>query len=112
MLNMLNQVPTGVKRKDYQHKDNQPRTKKRRKMRYEPLEEDWGMGARDDLERLELEDSARRKFLMDEKMDKMTGSNSRQTTIRVWTIEETMYRKIVEHLVEGTVKKSTFTTSL
>ena len=50
-LNMMNQVPTGGKRKDYQHKDNQPRTKRRRKMRYEPLEEDWGMGAGDDLER-------------------------------------------------------------
>ena len=41
-------------------------------MRYEPLEEDWGMGAGDDLEKLEIADSARRKFLMDGKMDKMT----------------------------------------
>ena len=81
-------------------------------MRYEPLEEDWGMGAGDDLEKLEIADSARRKFLMDGKMDKMTSSNSRQTTIRVWTLEETMCRRILENLVEGTVRKSTFMTSL
>ena len=81
-------------------------------MRYEPLEEDWGMGAGDDLERLEIADSARRKFLMDGNMDKMTNSNSRQTTIRVWTLEVTMCRRTLENLVEGTVRKSTFMTSL
>jgi hypothetical protein len=49
---------------------------------------------------------------MDGKMDRITGSNTRRTTIRVWTMEENMCRKIVENLVEGTVRKSTFMTSL
>ena len=64
-------------------------------MKYETLEEDWGLGAGEDLERLEMEDS-----------------NSRQTTIRVWTKEESMCRKMLENLVEETVKKSTFMNSL
>ena len=76
-------------------------------MKYETLEDDWGMGAGEDLERLEREDSARRKFLMDGKMDKLTSSKSRHTTIRVWTMEESLCRKILENLVVGTVKKST-----
>ena len=50
-LNILSQVPTGGKRKEYQHKDNQPRSKRRKKMKYETLEEDWGQGAGEDLER-------------------------------------------------------------
>ena len=81
-------------------------------MKYETLEEDWGLGAGEDLERLEMRDSARMKFLMDGKMDKLTSSNSRQTTIRVWTKEESMCRKMLENLVEETVKKSTFMNSL
>ena len=64
-LNRLSQTPTGGKRKETQHKDNQPRTKRRKKMKYETLEDDWGMGAGEDLERLESENSARKKFLMD-----------------------------------------------
>ena len=111
-LNRLSQTPTGGKRKETQHKDNQPRTKRRKKMKYETLEDDWGMGAGEDLERLESENSARKKFLMDGKVDKLTSSKSRQTTIRVWTMEETLCRKIIESLMEGTVKKSTFMTSL
>ena len=70
------------------------------------------MGAGEDLERLELKDSTRRKFLMDGQVDKMTGSKSRETTIRGWTMEEALCKKNVEKLVEGTVKKSTFMTSL
>ena len=70
------------------------------------------MGSGEDLERLEVEDSVRRKFLMDGKVDKMTSSKSIQTTIRVWTMEETLCREVVENLVEGTVRKSTFMTSL
>jgi hypothetical protein len=111
-LNELSQVPTGGKRKEYQHKDNQPRSKKRKKMKYETLEEDWGQGAGEDLERLEMEDSARRKFLMDGKMDKLAGSKSRQTTIRVWTMEESLCRKILENLMEETIRKSTFMDNL
>ena len=111
-LNMLSQEPSGGKRKEFQHKDNQPRTKRRKKMKYETLEEDWGLGAGEDLERLEMEDTARRKFLMDGRMDKLTSSNSRQTTIRVWTKEESMCRKMLENLVEEIVKKSTFMNSL
>ena len=68
-------------------------------MKYETLEDDWGMGAGEDLERLESENSARKKFLMDGKVDKLTSSKSRQTTIRVWTMEETLCRKVVESLV-------------
>ena len=64
------------------------------------------------MERLESEDSARRKFLMDGKFDKMAGSNSRQTFIRLWTVEETICRKVLENLVEETVRKSMFMTSL
>jgi hypothetical protein len=111
-LNMLSQVPTGGKRKDHQHKDIQPRSKKRKKMKYETLEDDWGMGAGEDLERLEMYDSARRKFLMDGRMDKLASSKSRQTTIRVWTLEESLCREILENLVEGAVKKSTFMKNL
>ena len=70
------------------------------------------MGTGEDLKRLELENSARKKFLMDGKVDKLTNSKSRQTTIRVWTVEETLCRKEVESLVKGAVKKSTFMTSL
>ena len=107
-LNMLNQVPTGGKRKENQHRDNQPRTQKRKKMKYETLEEDWGNGAGDDLERIELEESARRSFLQDGQVDRKAGSNSRQTTIRIWKREELMCRKIVENLIEGTAKRSNF----
>jgi hypothetical protein len=70
------------------------------------------MGAGEDLERLELENSARKKILMDGKVDKLTNSKSRQTSIRVWTVEETLCRKVVESLVKGAVKKSTLMTSL
>ena len=49
---------------------------------------------------------------MDGQTDKMAGSSSRQTTIKVWTLEETMCRKILQNLVEGTVRKSSFMTSL
>jgi hypothetical protein len=46
------------------------------------------------------------------KMDKLKSSKPRQTTIRVWTMEKSLCRKILENLVEGTVKKSSFMTSL
>ena len=111
-LNRMTQVPTGGKRKDYHHKVTQPRTKRRKKMKYEPLEDEWGMGAGEELDRLEETESAKRRFLMDGEIDKMAGSSSRQTTIKVWTLEETMCRKILENLVEGTVRKSNFMTSL
>ena len=107
-LNMLSQEPSGGKRKEFQHKENQPINKRRKKMKYETLEGDWGLGAGEDLERLEMDDSARRKFLMDGKMDKLTSSNSRQTTIRVMTKKESMCKQMLENLVEETVKKSTF----
>jgi hypothetical protein len=87
-LNILSQIPTGGKTKD-----NQPGSKRRKKMKYETMEEDWGQGAGEDLERLEMEDSAIMEFLMDGKIDKLAGSASRQTTIRVWTMEESLCRK-------------------
>ena len=111
-LNMLNQVPTGGKRKENQHRDNQPRTKKRKKMKYETLEESWGDGAGEDLERIALEESAKRSFLQDGQVDRKAGSKSRQTTIRIWTREELMCRKIVENLIEDTAKRSNFMSSL
>ena len=111
-LNKISQVPTGGKRKDYHHKVTQPRTKRRKKMKYEPLEDDWGMGAGEELERLEETESAKRRFLMDGQVDKLAGQSSRQTTIRVWTLEETMCRKMLENLVEESVKKSKFMSSL
>ena len=49
---------------------------------------------------------------MDGKMDKRTSSKSRQTTVRLWTMEESLCRQIVKNLVEGTVKKSTFMSNL
>ena len=42
-LNFMSRSPTGVKRKDVKRKEYQPKSKRRTKLEYEVIDEDWGI---------------------------------------------------------------------
>ena len=54
------ELKTGEKRKDHKVKESQPKPKKRRKLMYPTLSEDWGAGIGEDISRMEDEEMKRK----------------------------------------------------
>ena len=81
-LGRLDRVWTGETRKENQHKDSQHQGKKRRKLKFPTLSEDWGLEG--DLQRLEEEESRKKAFLQEGISVMISGKTSLQLTIRKW----------------------------
>ena len=90
------------KRKFNENNENTPggRKGRRKKLKYEKIEEDWGlgMGELDQIEQIEI---AKTRFLASGTGHCMFGENKKQRTIRVWSETELWIRKMVRMLVEA-----------
>ena len=100
------------KRKEIQHKKAQPRAKKRRKMKFDTITEDWGNGIGEDMDKFEEQETARWKFLKDGETDKKAGTQTRQSTLRVWTGVELQCRELLNLIIDDCVTKEIFMSSL
>ena len=61
--------------------DNHNSRKRRRKLKYAVVEDDWGLGDGQDLRRMEDEEHARRSFLKDGQTDCQAGKLERQNMV-------------------------------
>ena len=68
--------------------------KRRRKLKFAVVEDDWGLGDGQDLRRMEEEENAKRSFLEDGQIDCQAGKLERQTTLRIWTEAEILCREL------------------
>ena len=73
---------------------NQKSRKKRRKLKYAVMEDDWGLGDGEDLIRMENEEQAKKSFLKDGQTDCRAGKLEKQTTIKNWSESELICREI------------------
>ena len=74
--------------------DNQ-KSRKRRKLKYAVMEDDWGLGDGNDMQRMENEELARMNFLEAGNTDCKAGKVEKQTTIKIWSKAELTCREIV-----------------
>ena len=58
------------------------------------MEDDWGLGDGDDMDRMEKEELEKETFLMAGNTDCMAGRSERQTTIKIWSEAELICREI------------------
>ena len=105
-LGRLDRVWTGEKRKENQHKDSQPQSKKRRKLKFPTLSEDWGLEG--DLQRMEDEESRKKAFLQEGMSDMISGKTSLQLTIRKWSANEIYFHKISQEIIGKSADKGAF----
>ena len=85
-LNFMSRSLTGVKRKDVRRKEYIPKSKRRRKLEYEVIDEDWGLAIGEDMTRIEKEEERRNQFLKaGDMMDKKVGTNIKQSTFKTWS---------------------------
>ena len=104
---------TGEKRKDHQSKETQQKPKKRRKkLLYPTLPEEWGHDVGETIDRLEEEETQRMAFLKDGGEDMKIGSKSKQLTIKTWTKTEMFCRKLILSVIDQITAKSEFNSSL
>lgn len=109
-LGRLDIVKTGEKRKENQNKDSQQQNKKRRKLQFPTLSEDWGLEG--DLERLEDEENRKVAFLLEGISDVTSGRASLQLTIKKWSANEIYFRKIIQDIIKQSAEKGSFMSSL
>ena len=90
----------------------QPRRKKR-KLKFDILEDDWGcLATGEDLDRMEEEETARSSFLMAGDTNNQSGKVGKQTTIRNWSISELAARSIILEIACQSEKTGRFMSSL
>ena len=112
-LNRMSRSPTGVKRKEVKRKEYQPKSKKRRKLEYEVIDEDWGLAIGEDMTRFEKEEESRKQFLKaGNKNDMKVDTTIRQSTIRTWSVNELFCREIASKLIKTTSSRAVFMSSL
>ena len=112
-LNRMSRSPTGVKRKEVKRKEYQPKSKKRRKLEYEVIDEDWGLAIGEDMTRIEKEEESRKQFLKaGNKNDMKVDTTIRQSTIRTWSVNELFCREIASKLIKTTSSRAVFMSSL
>ena len=64
------------------------------------------------MDKFEEQETARWKFLKDGETDKKAGTQTRQSTLRVWTGAELHCRKLLNLIVDDCVTKAIFMSSL
>ena len=69
--------------------------KRRRKLKYTIVDDEWGLGAGEDMKRMEEQEQAKSSFLKDGLTDCQAGKLERQTTIRIWSEAELLCRELV-----------------
>ena len=112
-LNRMSRSPTGVKRKEFKRKEYQPKSKKRRKLEYEVIDEDWSLAIGEDMTRIENEEESRKQFLKaGNKNDMKVDTTIRQSTIRTWSVNELFCREIASKLIKITSSRVVFMSSL
>ena len=112
-LNFMSRSLTGVKRKDVKRKEYQPKSKRRRKLEYEVIDEDWGLAIGEDMSRIEKEAERRNQFLKaGDMMDKKVGTNIKQSTLKTWSRNELFCREIANSLMKTSSSRAVFMSSL
>ena len=86
--------------------------KKRRKLKYETVDEEWGLCDGEDLRRMEKEEQARSSFLKAGQTDCAQGKLERQTTLRIWSEAELMCRELAVEVMSQSKIIGTFKTNL
>ena len=73
--------------------------RKSKRLKYEPIEEDWGLNL-NELDKIEELETARTRFLNSGPGLCKIGSGSNQTTIRVWSESELIATKILKECLD------------
>ena len=112
-LNRISRSPTGVKRKEMKRKEYQPKSKKRRKLEYEVIDDNWGLAIGEDMTRIEKKEESRKQFLMAGSKNNMkVDTTIRQSTIRTWSENELFCREIVSKLIGMVSGRAEFMSTL
>ena len=88
----------------------EPRKKRRKKLQFEVMDENWGEGVIDDLERMEGEST--RKFLMDGSCNKRVDQKTTQSLLKPMTETELWCRKVVLEIIQCTAVRGKHLSSL
>ena len=87
-------------------------SRKKRKLKYAVMEDDWGLGDGEDLKRMENEELAKRTFLQAGRTDCKAGKQEKQTIIRTWSEAELICREIVLESISQSRKTGKFMSDL
>ena len=111
-LRRLEGEKTGEKRKDFQQRDGQLPSKKRRKLKFPILPENWGLDGNLELERIEEEEIRKTAFLKEGISDITSGKASLQLTIRKWSHNEIYFQKLCQEIIKKSSDIGSFISSL
>jgi hypothetical protein len=104
---------TGEKRSQERQDVHQQPRRKRRKLKFDILDDDWGcMATGEDLDRIEEKETARSSFLMAGDTNNKSGKVGKQTTIRNWSISELAARSIILEIACQSERTGRFMSSL
>ena len=87
-------------------------SRKKRKLKYAVMEDDWGLGDGEDLRRMEDEELAKTAFLQAGSTDRKAGKLEKQTMIRTWSEAELMCRELILESISQSEKTGKFMSDL
>ena len=90
---------TNGKRRQSQIQDQKGKQRKKRKLQYETLPEDWGLDS-GDLDRLEEDEARKTEFLKAGIENKLAGKAPKQMTIRTWSQTELWCRTLALQVID------------
>ena len=77
--------------------------RKKKKLKNTVVDDEWGLGAGEDMKRMEEQEQAKSSFLKDGLTDCQAGKLERQTTIRIWSEAELLCRELalesINHMI-------------
>ena len=91
---------TGNKRKDGDMPEADQKQRKRRKLQYPTLPENWGYELEGKARKMDEEENTRKSFLMDG-YDSKVGIKTRQQTIKNWSAAELFCRKLSLSIIKS-----------
>ena len=85
--------------------------RKRRKLQYPTLPENWGYELEDNVRKMDQEENNRKSFLMDG-YDSKVGQSTRQQTIKNWSVAELFCRKLSLSIIKSSSTTGEFMSGL